>query len=224
VLIGVVASLVGLSACSGAVGAGAPAPTYRADLSNEDQLSRLATTATLAGSDIAGWSSAMKERLDLVSYQLQQACGAAVDADAHIVKEVDHKWRQGTPRPVMDQSVFAYDQPVGAAGVDAARTSLTCRSYPSPIVDEGRLDVLGPFDVPGATAQMHTFGYCEQSPDTHATRCVVLVGVGQFACRLRVSNDDENQARQTAIALAPAVERRCQAAAAAVSSPTPSAS
>jgi hypothetical protein len=204
-----VATVLGLAACT----SDPPPALPPVDRSNLNQLTKLAETALLSDADVPAWTLAPKERLDLIGGRIQQACGAHVVADDHIVAEVHRKWRQAQPRPVMDQSVFAYDNAMGSSAVDSAKAALTCRSYASPVVREGTVDVVGPFDIPSTSVTVHTFGYCEQDPVTHATRCIALLGVGQFACRLRSSADQQDQARQTILNLAPAAEQRCQAAA-----------
>jgi hypothetical protein len=193
-------------------------PTYVVDRSHQEELSVQARAALLSSDSLPGWADATKDGIDAVGHKLQQACRARIDTDAHIVVEQDAKWRRGSPRPVVDETVIAYDRPLGATAVDQAKAALTCTTYDSPVIDDGQLQVTGTFDTPAAGAGAALFGFCEHGvPNQRGggqaapgpTRCVILAGRGSLACRVRATSDGADEAKQVVLDLLPEITRRC---------------
>ena len=216
---GLAAALAGslLGACTSAHAPDAP---YHVDRSNRAELGRQASVALLRAVDLPGWTEAPSEGVDVVGLRILQACGAHLSADLHIAVEKNVRWRRGTPRPVLDQSVYGLDQPLGPTAVDDASAALTCSTYQSAIRNEDTVDRVRPFDTPPAPPGARTFGYCERGSVTHATRCVLLVGAGNLVCSVNAASDSETDARKTIVDLNPTVVRLCVGAATMTPSPS----
>jgi hypothetical protein len=175
------------------------------DGSNFAQLDKRVSAAIFQVADLPLDNAQAIPSISRAGTRLQHACNADIPSDSRIVVERADGWHSG--RLVIDQTIQAYDRPIGRMAVRYATAALTCEKYQ---FLRATLDQIRPLEIEPPPAG-EAFAFCERlrQGDGEATPCTVLVGDEDLACSVRATAPVADTAVSLLRRLLPAVYRFC---------------